>query len=371
MADQITQRQMDIVRAVVNGYVVSGQPIGSSIIVERFICNISSATVRKEMSVLEQMGYLFSPHTSAGRVPTDKALVLYLEDLINYYEDSLEDISELDDFYKTANMQIDKLLTVTAQRLAAASQNAGFVLTPKATGAIINRIELVSITDNLVLVILVSRTGSIYQKKIRLERTHTQEDLYKISRYLNQMLKGYEIDDIKEKGLSCFIESNSALEGLGDSAMKIAQSLVYMPPEQQIILEGEATLFKRLLEEHPDSKQAERIVHVLDNKDFLMELLNGLTSGDRINVQVGLDIDGEHTSGISVLSRGYFVGGRNVGSVGVIGVNRMPYDQIIRSMDYSSEILTNVFREIGELDFNGEVNLRMGKLPEHFIREGE
>ena len=85
MAERITKRQADIVRAVVNGYVLTGQPVGSAIIVERFICNISSATVRKEMSVLEQMGYLFSPHTSAGRVPTDRAMEFYIDELNQLY----------------------------------------------------------------------------------------------------------------------------------------------------------------------------------------------------------------------------------------------------------------------------------------------
>jgi heat-inducible transcriptional repressor len=369
MAERITKRQADIIRAVVNGYVLTGQPVGSAIIVERLICSVSSATIRKEMSVLEQMGYLFSPHTSAGRVPTDSAIELFIDEMVNLYEDSLDNISELEEFYKTANMQVDKLMKVTAQQLASSSQNAGFVLTPRAAGAIINRIELVSVTDNMVLVILVSRSGTIYQKKIKIENTHTQEDLYKISRYLNQLLKGYEIEDIKEKGLAFFIDSNSDLGdlgNLGDTAMQVAQSLIYMPPDQQVLLEGEATFYRRLLDEHPDTKQAEKLVNLLDDKEFLIEYLNGLKSNKRINVRVGLDVDGQHLSGISIMSCAYSVGGRNIGSLGVIGISRMPYESIIRSMDYSSEILSNVLKETGELDFNADVKINIGNLPERF-----
>ncbi|MDH4198937.1 MAG: heat-inducible transcriptional repressor HrcA [Spirochaetia bacterium] len=367
MLERITKRQAEIVRAVVNGYVLTGQPVGSAIIVERFICDISSATVRKEMSVLEQMGYLFSPHTSAGRIPTDLGMELFIDELINIYEDSIENISEFEDFYKSANMQVDKLMKVTAQQLASASQNAGFVLTPAATGAVINRIEIVSVTDNIGLVILISQTGTIFQKKIKFETAHSQEDFYKISRYLNQMLKGYEIEDIKEKGLAFFFDSSTDLGDLGNSAMIVAQNLIYLPPDQQVLFEGEAALYKRLLEEHPNTGEAEKLVRILDDKEFLMELLNTLKSDKRINVQVGLDIDGEHISGISVLSRGYSVGGRNIGSLGVIGVNRMPYEQIIRSMDYSSAILSNVLKETGELNFNGEIIVKIGKLPERIF----
>jgi len=366
MAERITKRQADIVRAVVNGYVLTGQPVGSAIIVERLICSVSSATIRKEMSVLEQMGYLYSPHTSAGRVPTDLAMELYIDELVNLYEDSLDNITELEEFYKTANMQVEKLMKVTAQQLATASQNAGFVLTPRAAGATINRIELVSVTDNLVLVILVSRTGTIYQKKIKIENNHTQEDLYKVSRYLNQILKGYDIEDIKEKGLAFFIDSNSGLGDLGSTAMQVAQSLIYMPPDQQVLLEGEATFYKRLLDEHPDTSQAEKLVNILDDKDFLIEMLNSLKSEKRITVRVGLDVDGEHLSGISILSCPYSVGGRKIGSLGVIGINRMPYENIIRSMDYGSEILSNVLKETSELDFNADIKIRFGNLPERF-----
>ena len=363
MQEEITKRQAEIVRAVVRGYVVTGQPVGSAIIVEKFILDISSATVRKEMSVLEQMGYLYSPHTSAGRVPTDKAIELYVNELARLYEGSLESQDELEEFYRTANMQLEKLFKATATQLANASHNAGVVLAPMATGSVIKQVELVSITGSVVLMIMVSRNGSVFQKKIKLDNAHSQEDLYKISRFLNRTLQGYEIADIRDNGLSSYIDSSRDLGELGSSAVQVAQNLIYMPPDQQVLIEGEAVFFKRLLDEHPDTAMAERLIRMMEDRSFVGELINRLKRDNRTAVQVGIDIDGIHMPGISVLARSYSVGGRKIGALGVIGICRMPYEKIIASMGYSSEILSNVLREHNELDFNKSVQWSMDGLP--------
>ncbi len=363
MDEQITKRQAEIVHAVVNGYLNSGQPVGSAIIVEKFVCNVSSATVRKEMSILEQMGYLFSPHTSAGRVPTDKAVELYVDELIRLYDGALIRDDELEMFYKTANVQLDKLLKVTAQQLSAASESAGLVLAPQASGSVIKQIELVSITENIVLMVMVSRSGSIFQKKIKLETPHHQEELYKISRFLNHMLKGHEVGDIREKGLSFFIDSSHDLGDLGASAMQVAQNLVYMPPDQQVIVEGEAIFYKRLLEEHPDTRLAEKLIRKLEDKSFIHDMINEVKDDDHVNVRVGIEMDGEMMHGVAVLARSYCVGGRNVGALGVIGMSRMPYEKTVRSLGYSSEILSNVLKERNELEFNQDIVWGIDGLP--------
>lgn len=363
MSEQITKRQAEIVRAVVSGYLMTGLPVGSAIIVEKFVCDVSSATVRKEMSILEQMGFLFSPHTSAGRVPTDKAVEFYVDDVVRLYEGTLIREQELEEFYKAANVQLDKLLKVTAHQLSVASESAGLVLAPQVSGSVIKQIELVSITENVVLMVMVSRSGSIFQKKIKLERARNQEELYKVSRFLNHMLKGHEVGDIREQGLSFFIDSSHDLGDLGDTAMQVAQNLIYMPPDQPVIMEGEAVFYKKLLEEHPNTKLAEKLINRLEDKSFVNEMINQVKSGDRVNVQVGIEVDGETMPGIAVLARSYCVGGRNVGALGIIGMSRMPYERAIRSLGYSSEILSNVLKERNELEFTQDIDWGIDGLP--------
>ena len=356
--DGFTDRQLEIIRAIVCEYVMSGQPVGSQVLVNKNSLDISSATARKEMSILEQMGYLISPHTSAGRVPTDLAFQFYVNDLLSLYEITLTEKSKLENFYRQAKMQLDQLLQATASMLAMTSEYAGVVLSPVSTGSILKRVELVSVLDNLVLVIMISGSGSVYQKKIKLNKAVSQDDLYKISRFLNQRLKGYELSDLQDRGLEFLSEESSALADLREIAVAIAQNLVYNPPDQEVYVEGENSLYRQIMQTIPE--RADLVIHHLDNKNNISNILNRLKAGSGVKVQFGLDINGEHIEGISVLAKGYSIGGRNMGALGVIGINRMPYDKLIPTIDYSSQILSEVLNqhsdeqidEVTEMPFN-------------------
>ena len=186
----LTGRQIEVIRAIVSEYVLTGFPVASKILVDKFGFEFSPATVRKEMSVLEQMGYLKSPHTSAGRIPTDFAFQYYINELIGLYEITYTEKQQLESFYQSAKLRLETLLKGTAHMLAMTSSYLGVVLSPQAQSSIIKRIELVSVIENLVLIVLVTGTGTVYQQRMQLSKSVSQEDLYKVSRFLNQELKG-------------------------------------------------------------------------------------------------------------------------------------------------------------------------------------
>ncbi|MBL8035277.1 MAG: heat-inducible transcription repressor HrcA [Leptospiraceae bacterium] len=350
----MTNRQGEILRALVKEYVASGEPVGSQILVEKFGMAFSPATVRKEMSVLEQMGLLSSPHTSAGRVPTDRAFQLYLADLVNLFEITLNQKAELEDLYRSAALQLDQLLKTTAQMLAQTSNFAGIVLAPNSVGSSIKRIELVSVMESLVLMIMISSSGAIYEKKIKLERVVSQEDLYKISRYLNQNLKGFELGDVQERGLEFLSGSLAELGELSDIGTAVTQAIVYNPPDQTIHIEGDTNLHRKIYDLTPDRRKAERIITQLANKDYISSVFEKMKNQPQVGSQVGLEIDGEILSGITILGKGYTLSGKSVGALGVIGANRMPYEKIIPALDYSSQILSNVLSEKSNIELQGD-----------------
>lgn len=350
----MTTRQGEILRALVKEYVASGEPVGSQILVEKFSMAFSPATVRKEMSVLEQMGLLASPHTSAGRIPTDRAFQLYLADLVNLFEITLNQKAELEDLYRSAALQLDQLLKTTAQMLSQTSNFAGIVLAPNSVGSSIKRIELVSVMESLVLMIMVSSSGAIYEKKIKLERVVNQEDLYKISRYLNQNLKGHELGDVQERGLEFLSASLADLGELSDIGTAVTQAIVYNPPDQTIHIEGDTNLHRKIYELTPDRRKAERIITQLENKDYIASVFEKMKNLPQVGSQVGLDIGGEILSGITILGKGYTLSGKSVGALGVIGANRMPYEKIIPALDYSAQILSNVLSEKSNIELMGD-----------------
>ena len=342
----ITDRQSKIIQAIVREYVVSGQPVGSHAITDHYDLEISSATIRKEMSVLEQMGLLISPHTSSGRIPTDGAIQFYIDELVNLYRITLSEKARLEDFYTKAKWQLDQLLQKTAQLLSFNSNSAGVVLAPVSTGSTIKRVELVCITDNLVLAIIISYSGTIFQKKIQTKIALNQESLYRISRYLNQHLNGYEISDLQEKGLSFLVESSDELsQDLIDTAIQVVQSFVYNPPDQEVYIDGEGNFYRQLLEMNSDSEVAKSIMKKILDQNFIRDKINHLRNASKVSSQVGIDVHGEYIAGVSIVTKGYSVGGRNIGALGVIGCSRIPYDKLIPTIDYSSILLSNVLEK--------------------------
>lgn len=341
----LTGRQIEVIRAIVSEYVLTGFPVASKILVDKFGFEFSPATVRKEMSVLEQMGYLKSPHTSAGRIPTDFAFQYYINELIGLYEITYTEKQQLESFYQSAKLRLETLLKGTAHMLAMTSCYLGVVLSPQAQSSIIKRIELVSVIENLVLIVLVTGTGTVYQQRMQLSKSVSQEDLYKVSRFLNQELKGRELLEFQSKGLSEITQGTNALGDLAEIAVQVAQYVVFNPPRQTLYCQGETSLYNEIYAQLPDKDYADSVVQFLSNEDTIIDIFGRLKNMGSVTAKVGIEVDGREIYGISVLGRGYSVGGKKVGALGVIGMTRMPYEKIIPTLEYSAQMLSDVMVE--------------------------
>lgn len=341
----LTGRQIEVIRAIVSEYVLTGFPVASKILVDKFGFEFSPATVRKEMSVLEQMGYLKSPHTSAGRIPTDFAFQYYINELIGLYEITYTEKQQLESFYQSAKLRLETLLKGTAHMLAMTSSYLGVVLSPQAQSSIIKRIELVSVIENLVLIVLVTGTGTVYQQRMQLSKSVSQEDLYKVSRFLNQELKGRELLEFQSKGLSEITQGTNTLGDLAEIAVQVAQYVVFNPPRQTLYCQGETSLYNEIYAQLPDKDYADSVVQFLSNEDTIIDIFGRLKNMGSVTAMVGIEVDGREIYGISVLGRGYSVGGKKVGALGVIGMTRMPYEKIIPTLEYSAQMLSDVMVE--------------------------
>lgn len=341
----LTGRQIEVIRAIVSEYVLTGFPVASKILVDKFGFEFSPATVRKEMSVLEQMGYLKSPHTSAGRIPTDFAFQYYINELIGLYEITYTEKQQLESFYQSAKLRLETLLKGTAHMLAMTSSYLGVVLSPQAQSSIIKRIELVSVIENLLLIVLVTGTGTVYQQRMQLSKSVSQEDLYKVSRFLNQELKGRELLEFQSKGLSEITQGTNALGDLAEIAVQVAQYVVFNPPRQTLYCQGETSLYNEIYAQLPDKDYADSVVQFLSNEDTIIDIFGRLKNMGSVTAKVGIEVDGREIYGISVLGRGYSVGGKKVGALGVIGMTRMPYEKIIPTLEYSAQMLSDVMVE--------------------------
>ncbi len=354
MKEQITGRQGDIIRSIVSAYCHTGYPVGSAVLVETFALDISSATVRKEMSVLEQMGYLESPHTSSGRIPTDEAFRYYIRYLSDHYEADYHSHLELDEFYKSARLQIDQLMQDLSSMLAIKSQSMGIVLPPAPEGSTIKRIELVSVLENSVLIIMVAEGGNIFQKRVTVPRVLSQDDLYKISRFLTKNLQGFEPDEIRQKGLTSMDQTND-LGDLLDTAFFLLQELIYHTPVPKLYMDGSDELYRQVSQ--TQGEQSGQKLLQWTKKNSFREKLQTISGSRSLNMEVGVQTDTDFFPGLALLSQGYTVGGKPGGSVAVLGMTRLQYDLIIPALDHGARMLSEILSNLENIAEKGEIPL--------------
>ena len=348
--------------AIIHEYLLTGEPVGSKVLVKDYIKNISSATVRKEMSVLVQMNIIIGQHISSGRIPTDEAIQWYVDELTKLYQINQEHKEQIESVYSNVRLHFDTLLDKMVGVLASISKSLAIVLAPRSSGISLERIELVAVTDTLVLIIMISDSGVVFQKKIRLKQFVNQEELYKISRYINRHLKGYELTDLHNKNFSFLIEQSPLEHNSNEILLSVVQNLVYDPPDQDIHMEGKSCFYKTI---HcmKESEEAEEIVQVLENKTLLKKIINRSIQSNGVNIRVGLPISiGKRVSGLSLLTKNYTVGGKEVGAIGIIGSIRMPYEKLIPTIDYSSMLLSNMLTQQSELNSTDHTNDSLDRL---------
>lgn len=160
--------------------------------------------------------------------------------------------------------------------------------------------------------------------------------------------------DVQERGLEFLRASITELGELSDIGTQVTQAIVYNPPDQTIHIEGDANLYRKIYELTPDRHKADRIIKQLESKDYIASIFEKMKNLPQVGSQVGIEIDGETLSGITILGKGYTLSGKSVGALGVIGANRMPYEKIIPALDYSSQILSNVLGEKTNIELASE-----------------
>lgn len=359
MKAQITDRQAEIIRHVIEEYVDEGTSVSSQVLVEKYCLPYSSATIRKEMSILEQMDYLFSPHTSSGRRPTEGAFRFYIERVLSIYQVAPSEKKRLESLYEKNGTEVETVLKGTAQNLAKASACVGFVTAPLSQNSIIQNIHLVSVRSDCALIIMVSTASTIFQNQVTLLHSATQEDLNIVSRFFNKHLSALDLGSLQQRGLSFLSDTCGELGDLAELGVMLLQNFVYNPPEQKVHLDGLNNLHNKLLSEDKSTSEAEEIIEKVKNRDFLLNLAEEIKDDEEVFSCVGMVLDSVEYSGVSFLGKMYTVDGRKMGYLGVIGSVRMPYNRLIPTILCSAHLLSGVFQVQKDLSINPQESLKL------------
>ena len=335
---EMEKRALKILETVVDEYIRTGEPVGSKTVQEKLSMKISSATIRNEMAMLEQMGYLEHPHTSAGRVPTFSGYRFYIENFMPEHRLSDEEKLRIDEIFEDIDADTnDRLIEEAGRALSEITKCA--IVTANETGkfSVITKVEVIPTGRRMYVLLLVTSGGSIKNRVCRLQFDLTGEQVDFFTRFADENLTGLNIDSLSDD----FMESLSA--ALGSYMMMLSplmRGIAEMSAEMakdQVSVNGEANLIAC------DQLQSREIATILSNRERFSEILSGAFSG--INILFGEENQTFVVSNSSMITSSFEKDGQKAGSFGVIGPARIDYKRIIPYLEYFSDKITDLLSE--------------------------
>ncbi len=339
----MNERKLRILAAVVEEYVRTGEPVGSKAIASLPDIGVSAATVRNDMAMLEQLGYLEQPHTSAGRIPTINGYRLYIDELMTVPTLPGEERERLDNMLAQQGPLTEELLIQSATTaLAELTQCAAVVSDFSPKFSVISKVEVIPTGKRMYVILLITSGGSIKNKACRLEFDLTNEQLSMFSQYLAEHLEGVSVSDLSEEMMENLTAAMSAymmtMAPLVHGICEISRDL----RQHALLFKGERNLFT-----YEDLDKME-VVRFIEHKDELVKLLDDSFSGIRVVFGEGNDQFAIGNS--SMIVSKYRKGEQNVGSLGVIGPMRLDYAKVIPYIEYFSEKITDLISELPDQD---------------------
>lgn len=346
----LDDRKIKILYVIIDGYIKVAEPIGSRTISKHYDLGISSATIRNEMSDLEELGYLTKPHTSAGRVPSDKAYRFYVNNIINknIFETDLKQKNDVKRVLIKESNEIDELMQNSAKVLSAITSYTALAITPQIKDMAIKHIQLVPISDKEILIVLVGSSGIVKNILVDMKESLSKDQIYIISNFLNYKISGNTILDLENAiKPSIFKEMFEYKDMIDKIILSISKSFEDYS-DLEIFFDGVNKIFD--FPEYKDTEKAKSFVSFIEDKEQLMDVLFNDTLYDTLNKGIEVTIGNENIydtlKDSSLLTTTYKLGDMVIGKIGVIGPTRMDYLMVINSLKIFSENLTEILEKI-------------------------
>lgn len=338
--ERLSERARQLLRVLVASYIRDGQPVGSRALSRDSGLNLSSATIRNVMADLEDHGFVVSPHTSAGRVPTDRGYRFFVDTLLRSRSLDLAGAGELEGFFDQGRDGDSKSLVAHAsQLLSRVTQLAGVVTVPRPQLASISRIEFVSLSENRVLVILVFDDREVQNRIIHLSRQHTAEELRRAAQYLNQQLVGRTLDQARSEILRQLQQDREHLNTLMLDAISMAQEVTQGQAAGglEYIVAGETNLMGAA--QLTSVEKLKRLFEAFNEKRDFLSLLDQSLRAEGVQIFIGKESGYQVLDDCSIVTAPYGGDEGILGVIGVIGPTRMAYERVIPIVDITARLL--------------------------------
>ncbi|NVJ60592.1 MAG: heat-inducible transcription repressor HrcA [Gammaproteobacteria bacterium] len=335
----ISKRAQQLMKALVENYLMHGQPIGSSTLAKISDLSVSPATIRNVMSELEHQGLVESPHTSAGRIPTDLGFRLFVDHLLTVQQPGPQQVAQINTVINP-NRTTQDLLTNTSTLLSELTSMVGLVKVPFRDELRLKHIEFMPLTEKRILVILVLEDHQVQNRVIYTEESYTTAQLTEASNYLNQHLAGQDIRKARVKLLEQLKHHKQELNQLMALAIELADKGFSENNQEQYHLSGDNNLIE-MVQAPQDLNKLKAIFEAFRSKQDVLALLDKALNADGVQIFIGEECASEGLSTCSVVTAPYKMEGDPVGVLAVIGPTRMYYDRIIPIVDISAKILSS------------------------------
>jgi heat-inducible transcriptional repressor len=339
MQDGMNIRSRQILEAIIEDYISTAEPIGSSTIRSRHGLSLSSATIRNVMADLEDMGFLASPHTSAGRVPTDKAYRFYVDSLLAVRAVDRGEREEIRRRCSVSGRDVDGVFREISQMLSSVSHYMGMVAAPRFNSNVFRQMEFVRLGSRRILAILVSQSGTVQNRIIELDHEIQSEELVRMANYLNVMLQGLTISQVKSRILKEMESDKIQYDTLLAEALQLSRQALD-DSGSELFIEGQSNIFE--LPEFADTQKMRDVFRAMEQKNQLLDLLDSCLKAPGVNIFIGSESHLNSMSGMSLITSTYVSGKNTLGVLGVIGPTRMGYGKVIPIVDYTAKMLTRL-----------------------------
>ena len=344
--NELDERKTKILNAIIRTYLETGEPVGSRTISKSSDLNLSSATIRNEMSDLEELGYIIQPHTSAGRIPSDKGYRFYVDRLMLEKD---KEISEMKDFVIERTEKMEQVLKQMAKLLAVNTNYATIVSAPQAQGGKVKFIQLSIVDEQQVLATIMLDGNIVKNKIIPIEEAMDQETVLKLNILLNSSLNGLALDQINLGLIAKLKEQAGVYSSMVGDVLDAVAEVIQEDEELEIYTSGATNIFK--YPELSDSQRASELISAFEEKQELRNLLVDNLSDDPgtgIQVYIGSESPLQRMKDCSVVTATYELGNGVHGTVGIVGPKRMDYEKVVDNLKTLKIQLDEIFKKSDE-----------------------
>ena len=342
--DDLDTRAREVLREIIMQHVATGEAISSRSLAKCGRFQLSPASLRNVMADLEDLGYLQHPHTSAGRVPTDRGYRFFIDNLMRSRTLSQREREMIDDQVSHAN-EIDEVLHLASRVLSRLSDQVGVIFMPTLLQFTIRSMDFVAVADSKIMCIIVGQNGVVVNKIIEARQPFTRDELQKISRYITIEFSGMTLDTIRRRLIRMTEEERAQHDAMMQKTISLGIEAVndLSPLEQELYVEGAASILTK--PEFSDAVSLRKTFLALQEKEKLVEILNTCLSEEGLQILIGSESNFTQVYNFSIVARRYGTQAAPLGMVGIIGPMRMEYARMAPLVDYLGRALTRKIEE--------------------------